>query len=66
MNAIANKPFRGPASDFPEGDRCQLEYWKAVVPDPDAPGKFRVVEYVLEARISILPGNVDAEGNPEA
>jgi hypothetical protein len=49
---------------FPEGDWCALKSWEAILPDPDNPGKFRLVQHIIEQRLVMKPGFVDADGNP--
>lgn len=50
-------------SDFPQGDRCALSSWNAVLPDPQT-GKLRLVKFIIEMRMELMPENVDASGLP--
>ena len=50
-------------SDFPEGDKCALQSWNAILPDPQT-GKLRLVKFIIEMRMELMPENVDTTGLP--
>jgi hypothetical protein len=50
-------------SIFPEGDSAVLHFWNAKVPDPQT-GKLRLVKFIIEMRMELMPENVDAAGLP--
>ena len=43
---------------FPEGDRCGITLWNAILPDPRT-GKLRHVRFISEMRMEMLPEDVD-------
>jgi hypothetical protein len=59
MSAAKSNP---PVPILRQGDSCNLSTWNAILPDPQTPGKFRLVKFVIDMRMELLADKVDAQG----